>query len=46
MKSVGEVMGGGRSFKRAQSYTIIEIKETVLGADGKGYTSTDKLLIN
>jgi carbamoyl-phosphate synthase large subunit len=39
MKSVGEVMGIGRSFKKpAQSDSIIRNKRNGLGADGKGYT--------
>ncbi len=39
MKSVGEVMGIGRSFQEALHKAVShwKSKETDLGADGKGY---------
>ncbi len=46
MKSVGEVMGIGRSFQEAlhKATQSLEIKRNGLGADGKGYTSYDVIL--
>ena len=46
MKSVGEVMGIGRSFQEALSKAAqsLEIKRNGLGADGKGYTNQDEVL--
>lgn len=46
MKSVGEVMGIGRSFQEALSKAAqsLEVKRNGLGADGKGYTDQDKVL--
>lgn len=46
MKSVGEVMGIGRSFQEALSKAAqsLEIKRNGLGADGKGYTDQDEVL--
>lgn len=48
MKSVGEVMGIGRSFQEAlhKATQSLEIKRNGLGADGKGYKNYDKLLKN
>jgi carbamoyl-phosphate synthase large subunit len=47
MKSVGEVMGIGRSFQEAlhKATQSLEIKRNGLGADGKGYKDYD-LIIN
>ena len=47
MKSVGEVMGIGRSFQEAlhKAAQSLEIKRNGLGADGKGYKDYD-LIIN
>ncbi|MAW94756.1 MULTISPECIES: carbamoyl-phosphate synthase large subunit [unclassified Leeuwenhoekiella] len=46
MKSVGEVMGIGRSFQEAlhKATQSLEIKRNGLGADGKGYTNYDKII--
>ena len=46
MKSVGEVMGIGRSFQEAlhKATQSLEIKRNGLGADGKGYTEYDLIL--
>jgi carbamoyl-phosphate synthase large subunit len=46
MKSVGEVMGIGRSFQEAlhKAAQSLEIKRNGLGADGKGYTEQDEIL--
>lgn len=46
MKSVGEVMGIGRSFQEAlhKATQSLEIKRNGLGADGKGYTDYDVIL--
>ena len=46
MKSVGEVMGIGRSFQEAlhKATQSLEIKRNGLGADGKGYKSYDKII--
>jgi carbamoyl-phosphate synthase large subunit len=46
MKSVGEVMGIGRSFQEAihKAAQSLEIKRNGLGADGKGYTDQDEIL--
>ena len=46
MKSVGEVMGIGRSFQEAlhKATQSLEIKRNGLGADGKGYTDQDLIL--
>jgi carbamoyl-phosphate synthase large subunit len=46
MKSVGEVMGIGRSFQEAlhKAAQSLEIKRNGLGADGKGETDQDKVL--
>ncbi len=46
MKSVGEVMGIGRSFQEAlnKAAQSLEIKRNGLGADGKGYTDQDQVL--
>ncbi|MAD13025.1 MAG: carbamoyl phosphate synthase large subunit [Flavobacteriaceae bacterium] len=46
MKSVGEVMGIGRSFQEAlhKATQSLEIKRNGLGADGKGYTDYDLIL--
>lgn len=46
MKSVGEVMGIGRSFQEAihKAAQSLEIKRNGLGADGKGYTQQDVIL--
>ncbi|MBT4881813.1 MAG: carbamoyl-phosphate synthase large subunit [Flavobacteriales bacterium] len=46
MKSVGEVMGIGRSFQEAlhKATQSLEIKRNGLGADGKGKTDQDKIL--
>jgi carbamoyl-phosphate synthase large subunit len=46
MKSVGEVMGIGRSFQEAlhKATQSLEIKRNGLGADGKGYTNYDLIL--
>tara|TARA_R110002096_G_scaffold74101_1_gene175614 strand:- start:164980 stop:167826 length:2847 start_codon:yes stop_codon:yes gene_type:complete len=46
MKSVGEVMGIGRSFQEAlhKAAQSLEIKRNGLGADGKGYSDQDKVL--
>ncbi|MDX5325098.1 MAG: carbamoyl-phosphate synthase large subunit [Bacteroidota bacterium] len=46
MKSVGEVMGIGRSFQEAihKAAQSLEIKRNGLGADGKGYTDQDIIL--
>ncbi len=46
MKSVGEVMGIGRSFQEAlhKATQSLEIKRNGLGADGKGYTDQDEIL--
>lgn len=46
MKSVGEVMGIGRSFQEAlhKAAQSLEVKRNGLGADGKGYTDQDKVL--
>jgi carbamoyl-phosphate synthase large subunit len=47
MKSVGEVMGIGRSFQEAFIKLLnLEIKRNGLGADGKGYTIMNKLSRN
>lgn len=46
MKSVGEVMGIGRSFQEAlhKATQSLEIKRNGLGADGKGYKDYDLIL--
>lgn len=46
MKSVGEVMGIGRSFQEAlhKATQSLEIKRNGLGADGKGYKNYDQIL--
>lgn len=46
MKSVGEVMGIGRSFQEAlhKATQSLEIKRNGLGADGKGYTDYEQIL--
>jgi carbamoyl-phosphate synthase large subunit len=46
MKSVGEVMGIGRSFQEAlhKATQSLEIKRNGLGADGKGYTKYDEII--
>ena len=46
MKSVGEVMGIGRSFQEAlhKATQSLEIKRNGLGADGKGYTQYDQVI--
>lgn len=46
MKSVGEVMGIGRSFQEAlhKATQSLEIKRNGLGADGKGYTDYDVII--
>ena len=46
MKSVGEVMGIGRSFQEAlhKATQSLEIKRNGLGADGKGYKDQDLIL--
>lgn len=46
MKSVGEVMGIGRTFQEAlhKAAQSLEIKRNGLGADGKGYTDQDEIL--
>ncbi len=46
MKSVGEVMGIGRSFQEAlhKATQSLEIKRNGLGADGKGYTKYDQVI--
>ncbi|MCM4156514.1 carbamoyl-phosphate synthase large subunit [Gramella sp. AN32] len=46
MKSVGEVMGIGRSFQEAlhKATQSLEIKRNGLGADGKGYKSYDVII--
>ena len=46
MKSVGEVMGIGRSFQEAlhKAAQSLEIKRNGLGADGKGYTDQEEIL--
>ncbi|WP_396589585.1 carbamoyl-phosphate synthase large subunit [Allomuricauda sp. R78024] len=46
MKSVGEVMGIGRSFQEAlhKATQSLEIRRNGLGADGKGYTDYDKIM--
>ena len=46
MKSVGEVMGIGRSFQEAlhKATQSLEIKRNGLGADGKGYNDYDQIL--
>ncbi len=46
MKSVGEVMGIGRSFQEAlhKATQSLEIKRNGLGADGKGYKDQDVIL--
>ncbi|WP_421754454.1 carbamoyl-phosphate synthase large subunit [Croceimicrobium sp.] len=46
MKSVGEVMGIGRSFQEAlhKAAQSLEIKRNGLGADGKGETDQNKVL--
>ncbi len=46
MKSVGEVMGIGRSFQEAlhKATQSLEIKRNGLGADGKGYTAYDQVI--
>ncbi|MGC6496056.1 MAG: carbamoyl-phosphate synthase large subunit, partial [Flavobacteriales bacterium] len=46
MKSVGEVMGIGRSFQEAlqKACQSLEIKRNGLGADGKGWTNQDDIL--
>src|SRR5690606_34967451 len=46
MKSVGEVMGIGRSFQEAlhKAAQSLEIKRNGLGADGKGLTDQDLIL--
>ena len=46
MKSVGEVMGIGRSFQEAlhKATQSLEIKRNGLGADGKGYNEYDQVI--
>ncbi|MFD2098279.1 carbamoyl-phosphate synthase large subunit [Flagellimonas iocasae] len=46
MKSVGEVMGIGRSFQEAlhKATQSLEIKRNGLGADGKGYKDYEKII--
>jgi len=46
MKSVGEVMGIGRSFQEAlhKATQSLEVKRNGLGADGKGHTDYDLIL--
>ncbi len=46
MKSVGEVMGIGRSFQEAlqKATQSLEIKRNGIGADGKGYTDYEQIL--
>ena len=46
MKSVGEVMGIGRSFQEAlhKATQSLEIKRNGLGADGKGYENYDQII--
>ncbi|MEC7617706.1 MAG: carbamoyl-phosphate synthase large subunit, partial [Bacteroidota bacterium] len=46
MKSVGEVMGIGRSFQEAlhKGTQSLEIKRNGLGADGKGYTNYETVI--
>lgn len=46
MKSVGEVMGIGRSFQEAlhKATQSLEIKRNGLGADGKGYKSYEQVI--
>ena len=46
MKSVGEVMGIGRSFMEAlhKATQSLEIKRNGIGADGKGYTDYDAVI--
>ena len=46
MKSVGEVMGIGRSFQEAlhKAAQSLEVKRNGLGADGKGNTDQDEVL--
>ena len=46
MKSVGEVMGIGRSFMEAlhKATQSLEIKRNGIGADGKGYTDYDTVI--
>jgi len=46
MKSVGEVMGIGRSFQEAlhKATQSLEIKRNGLGADGKGYKDYEQIL--
>tara|TARA_R110000787_G_scaffold277170_1_gene386346 strand:+ start:3842 stop:6697 length:2856 start_codon:yes stop_codon:yes gene_type:complete len=46
MKSVGEVMGIGRSFQEAlhKATQSLEIKRNGLGADGKGYTNYNQII--
>jgi len=46
MKSVGEVMGIGRSFQEAlhKATQSLEVKRNGLGADGKGYTDYETIM--
>jgi carbamoyl-phosphate synthase large subunit len=46
MKSVGEVMGIGRSFQEAihKAAQSLEIKRNGLGADGKSYTNYEQII--
>ena len=46
MKSLGEVMGIGRSFQEAlhKATQSLEIKRNGLGADGKGYTNYEQII--
>lgn len=46
MKSVGEVMGIGRSFQEAlhKATQSLEIKRNGIGADGKSYTDYDQVI--
>jgi carbamoyl-phosphate synthase large subunit len=46
MKSVGEVMGIGRSFQEAlhKATQSLEVKRNGLGADGKGHTDYDTII--
>jgi len=46
MKSVGEVMGIGRSFQEAlhKATQSLEIKRNGIGADGKGYTDYEQII--
>ena len=46
MKSVGEVMGIGRSFQEAlhKATQSLEVKRNGLGSDGKGYTDYDTII--